>query len=242
MKRKKEQSVIDGFFNYLRRRVEDRERKFVKCSMDGMDSVLGADYIFSDNTHFLLTEFKFDVSDLIKEAEKHRRLNLCQNLDLDDLKAQKSLQCHYIAWSKKIPDNKRRIYFNQYKPEICNQTIFGADSSLYNIQPDDRMQKTANIIIDEFLEHKIGASFQLFDDYVSWLISLEGDQGDSGVEILIDDPESDECDLQGFDSLKELKEWLDKHSPKPEIKPDPEPKPKKPKGPEDDNSGPSFGM
>lgn len=240
MKRKKEQSVIDGFFNFLRRRVEKKERQFVKCSMDGMDTVLGADYIFSDNTTFLLTEFKFDKSDLIKEAEKPRRLNLCRKLDIDILKLQQSLRCHYIAWSEVIPENRRRIYFNPYQPEICNRTIFGTDSGLKNMLANHKNKKPASEIIDCFIAHEIGASFDLFDSYVTWLISLEGEDG-SAVEILIDDPESDECDLQGFDSLKELKLWLDKHTPKPEPKPAPKKK-VKPKDPEDKNNGPSFGM
>ena len=234
MRRSKEQSLIDGFFNHLRKYVESEHRQFVKCSMDGFDTVLGADYIFSDNVRFLMTEFKYDEKDLKKESTKPRRLTLCKKLDEDVLKAQQSLRCHYIAWSKALPENKRRLYFNQYKPQICNQDIWGSQSELKNKEPKENLKRTSKDIIMSFVNNYLGVSFEEFDHYISWLLSLNGDD-DSGVEILIDDPDSDELDFQGFDSLQQLKDWLDLHAPKLEISYAPE-------DPEPEDNGPKFEM
>jgi hypothetical protein len=234
LRRSKEQSLIDGFFNHLRKYVESEHRKFVKCSMDGFDAVLGADYIFSDNVRFLMTEFKYDEADLKKESDKPRRLKLCKILDHDVLKSQQSLRCHYIAWSRALPENKRRLYFNQYQPQICNQVIWGVESELKNTEPNEESQRSSRSIIMSFVNNDLGVPFKLFDHYVSWLISLNGDD-DSGVEILIDDPDSDELDYQGFDSLQQLKDWLDLHAPKPEQTNEPD-------DPEPENNGPRFRM
>lgn len=205
--------------------------------MDGFDTVLGADYIFSDNVRFLMTEFKYDETDLKKESDKPRRLILCKKLDEDVLKAQQSLSCHYIAWSKALPKNKRRLYFNQYKTQICNQAIWGSESELKNKESNDESQRTSKSIIMSFVNKELGVSFELFDHYVSWLISINGG-GDSGVEILIDDPDSDELDYQGFDSLQQLKDWLDLHAPKLEQTNEPE----EPEDPEPEDNDPKFKM
>ncbi|GAA80738.1 hypothetical protein P20495_3253 [Pseudoalteromonas sp. BSi20495] len=181
-----------------------------------------------------MTEFKYDEKDLIKESDKHRRLKLCKKLDEDVLKAQQSLDCHYIAWSKSLPENKRRLYFNQYKLQICNQAVWGSKSELKGKEPNDERQRTSKDFIMSFLNKDLGVSFKLFDHYVSWLISLNGDD-DSAVEILIDDPDSDELDYQGFDSLQQLKDWLDLHAPKLEQTNEPD-------APEPEDDGPKFRM
>ena len=200
--------------------------------MDGMDTLLGADYIFSDNIRFLMTEFKYDKNNLKKEADKPRRLKLCKYLDSDAYRAIDSIHCHYIAWSISLPENKKRLYFNQYKPQICNQEIFGAESNLENLMVDNSCMRTSKRMISEFINHEVGVSFKQFDDYVSWLLSID-DSGASGVEILIDDPDNDECDFLVFESLPKLKVWLDRYSPQPkqEIESDDS----EPEGP-----GPSF--
>ena len=186
MGRQKEQSLIDAFFNHLRRHVEGKHRQFVNCSMDGMDTILGADYIFSDNIRFLMTEFKYDKNNLKKEADvKPRRLKLCKYLDSDAYKAKDSIDCHYIAWSISLSEGKRRLLFNQYKPQICNQEIFGTESNLESLMVDDSCMRTTKRMISEFLNHEVGVPFEQFDNYVTWLLSID-DSGASGVEILIE--------------------------------------------------------
>ncbi|QDC95466.1 hypothetical protein [Vibrio furnissii] len=212
MKRKKEQSAIDGFFKHFHRAAEKMNRRAVNCSMDGMDTILGADYIFTDNVTFALTEFKHDEKDLKSEAEKHRRESLCIALDSDVIKANLANQCHYISWTKKTEELRRVIYFNKYKHQICNRTIFGDESNLKNDKPSVKPMP-AREFISLFLQHKIGTNFELFNHYVEWL--LEREEEDSGVEILLDDPDDENCGLIEFESLSELRGWLSKYTPTP---------------------------
>lgn len=78
MQKKHEQSIIDGFFNTFFKIAKNNNKHLIRCSMDGQDSILGGDYIFTNNTKFVLTEFKFERSNLSSENKKPKRLNLCQ--------------------------------------------------------------------------------------------------------------------------------------------------------------------
>ena len=212
MKRKKEQSAIDGFFKNFHAAAERINRKAVNCSMDGMDTILGADYIFTDNISFALTEFKHDEKDLKSEAEKHRRENLCMSLDSDVEKAKLSNRCHYISWTKSNQEGRRSIYFNEYKHQICNREVFGTESNLKDQAPTKK-PIPAKEFIDSFFTQQAGTNYKLFNLYIEWLLDIEGD--DSGVEILIDDPTDENCGLIEFESLSELKDWLNKYIPTP---------------------------
>ena len=212
MKRRKEQSAIDGFFKHFHAAAAKKDRNAVNCSMDGMDTILGADYIFTDNVSFALTEFKYDETDLKSEAEKHRRETLCLALDSDVAKANLANRCHYISWTKRIKEGRRVIYFNKYKHQICNREIFGKESNLKDQVPTKK-PIPAKKFIESFLDHEVGTTYELFNFYVEWLLDMEGD--DSGVEILIDDPTDENCGLIEFESLSELKGWLNKYIPIP---------------------------
>lgn len=212
MKRKKEQSAIDGFFKHFHAAASKKNRKAVNCSMDGMDTILGADYIFTDNVKFALTEFKFDETDLKSEAEKHRRKSLCIALDADVARANLANRCHYISWTKRAEERRRVIYFNKYKHQICNREVFGDECELKDCEPSAK-PIPAREFISLFLQHKVGANFKLFNFYVEWL--LEREEEDSGVEILLDDPEDENCGLIEFESLSKLRDWLNKYIPTP---------------------------
>jgi len=212
MKRKKEQSAIDGFFKHFHAAAVKKDRKAINCSMDGMDTILGADYIFTDNVTFALTEFKYDETDLKSEAGKHRRKSLCLALDADVAKANLANRCHYISWTKQKAKGRRVIYFNKYKPQICNREVFGDESKLKDSEPSIK-PLPARDFINLFLDHEIGTNFKLFNFYVEWLLDMEG--GDSGVEILIDDSTDENCGLIEFESLSQLRGWLNKYMPVP---------------------------
>jgi len=207
VKKKHEQSIIDAFFNHFKRIAKKRyNRQVTHCSMDGQDSSLGADYLFTDNTRFILAEFKYREQDLSSEKRKPRMLRMCLLLDKDTTRKKQSLCCHYISWSA-LP----KINFNQYYLEICNKNIFGNDD-LKNECPDKSTRKSADQVIDAFLTQKIGAEYDLFKKYTEWLLKID-DNGESGVEIILDNPDSQELQLLDFKSIQSLKKWLDSNSP-----------------------------
>jgi hypothetical protein len=119
MRRKHEQSVIDAFSNYFLKVGHQLGRQTNRFSLDGQDSVLGGDYIFTSNTNFALVEFKYEKGDLKAEGDKRLRKLLCEKLDADEARLSQSLQCHFIAWSQKYI--ARNIYFNKYHAEICTR-------------------------------------------------------------------------------------------------------------------------
>ncbi len=133
MQKRHEQSVIDGFFNTFYKIAEKNNKQLIRCSMDGQDSILGGDYIFTNNTKFVLTEFKYERSNLSSENKKPKRLNLCQKLDNENLYKNLSLKGHFIAWSEM--KHVRKVFFNPYYSQICNRSIFGENSNLKLTNP-----------------------------------------------------------------------------------------------------------
>ncbi|MBN8411127.1 hypothetical protein [Halomonas litopenaei] len=83
MLRSHEQSIIDSFFDYFKMVVEDRGENLTRFSTDGQDSILGGDYIFTNSTKFVLTEFKYKEKGIKLEGKKERMLTLCIELDKD---------------------------------------------------------------------------------------------------------------------------------------------------------------
>jgi hypothetical protein len=123
MRKKHEQSVIDSFANYFLSKGRLLGKQVNRLSVDGQDSLLGADYIFTATTNFALVEFKYEENDLKSEGTKALRLKLCRMLDQNDLRLEQSLQCHFVAWSNKQQEI-RQVFFNKYRTEICNKEIF----------------------------------------------------------------------------------------------------------------------
>ncbi|WP_146184888.1 hypothetical protein [Aeromonas sp. HMWF015] len=132
-------------------------------------------------------------------------------LDSEKVRLNQSLQCHYIAWSKK-QNERRNVVFNKYYPEICNKMIFPS-STLRNTTPETSSRVSADNLIDQFLDGSIGSSFEVFNRYVNWLLSIGGKQGTS-VEVMLDNPDSNELDILEFSSLELLNNWLVKNRPR----------------------------
>lgn len=212
MKKKHETSTINGFFDRFKSIAGKHGRELTRCSTDGQDSILGADYVFTNNTKFVLTEFKYEENDLHSEKIKSRRLRLCKLLDKDAVRLRQSLKCHYIAWS--VKKHTRTIQFNKYYHEICNAAVFGNNSNLLNDTPDYKERISADSLIEDFLSDQIGANYKLFEVYTNWLLDIEGKSGD-GIELMLNNPDSDQLELLDFNSVRELKIWLDQNKPKP---------------------------
>lgn len=211
MKRKHEQSVIDSFSRYMERSASDSGRQVTRCSLDGQDTVLGADYIFTNHTKILMVEFKYEKSDIEHEAKKPRRLKLCRILDAEDIRRKLSLQCHYVAWSEVIEIDlakKRGVNFNAYYAEVCNQAIFGKSSGLMRERAHDGLMLKAQHLVEDFLSGGLGTDFVNFERYTDWLMSLEG-SGEAGIELIVDHPDRGELLLMEFSSVGDLKTWLD---------------------------------
>ncbi|MCZ0746694.1 hypothetical protein [Vibrio parahaemolyticus] len=210
MRRKHEQSIIDAFSNYFLKKGQSRGKTTNRLSLDGQDSILGADYIFTENSNFALVEFKYEDYDLKAEGDKELRSTLCTMLDSEVVRRNQSLQCHYIAWSRKQQE-RRGVLFNKYYPEICNKAIFPR-MSLRNTTPDISSRVSAANLVDQFLDGSAGASFEVFNRYVNWLLSIGGKQG-TGVEVMLDNPDSNELDILEFSSLELLNNWLIQNRP-----------------------------
>jgi hypothetical protein len=126
-------------------------------------------------------------------------------LDSDINRRNQSLQCHYIAWSNKQQE-RRGILFNKYYPEICNKAIFPL-SKLRNLNPDSSSRISADNLVNEFLNGSVGSTFEVFNRYVNWLLSIGGKEG-TGVEVMLDNPDSNELEILEFSSLNLLNNWL----------------------------------
>jgi hypothetical protein len=220
-----EQSIIDGFFDHFKEIATGRGEQLTRCSTDGHDSVLGGDYILTDNTVFVLTEFKYEAGNIKSERRKDRRLNLCNHLEQDTQRLQQSLKCHYIGWSTK--KHNRDVEFNKYYDEVCNKQVFNSSATLLQAAPNFRERVKADGFIDNFLNNKIGASYKLFEVYVNWLLSLE-EGGAASVELITRDPRSKTMKMIDFESIYDLKVWLDYNKPKPKSTPPPPSNPFRP--------------
>lgn len=211
MLKKHEQSMIDGFSNFIERKAKAAGRQITHCSFDGQDSIVGADYVFTNHTNFLMVEFKYEESDLKREGLKPRRLHLCRILDDHDDWRELSSQCHYVAWTealKPVSQRKRFVNFNGYYDEICNRSVFGEHSDLKRDVPFGDFKVKAGRLADDFLSGELGIDFPRFERYTDWLTSLEG-SGSSGIELMVDDHTEDELILLDFPSVGSLKSWLD---------------------------------
>ncbi|MEZ8018550.1 MULTISPECIES: hypothetical protein [unclassified Vibrio] len=221
MEKKHEQSIIDGFFDHFKEVAIEKGEKLTRCSSDGQDSLLGGDYIFTNNTMFVLAEFKYEESDIKTENKKARRLNLCVQLDEDSRRLQQSLQCHYIGWSTK--SNGRTVEFNKYYYEVCNTSVFSKFVPLKQSAANYKERKKADKLIDDFLNGEIGASYKVFEVYIDWLLALEEDSN-SGVELITRDPYSKTMKMIDFKSVYDLKVWLDYNKPAPKVSSKPAPR------------------
>ncbi|WP_432380614.1 hypothetical protein [Duganella sp. P38] len=211
IRKKHEQSIIDGFSNRFKVNALARGRSVTKCSLDGQDVELGSDYLFTDSSRFMLVEFKFEVDGLKTEGTKHRRKKMCLKLDADSEIRARSLRCHYIAWT--VKNGARTMSFNQYYPEICNKDIFGPDVNLLKNSANKTSRLSADSIMNDFLDQSLGDNFYSFKSYVQWLKMIEEDN--DPIELLLDNPDSHQLEFLEFNSLVDLKTWLERQNFKP---------------------------
>ncbi|MBW3199590.1 hypothetical protein [Marinobacter nauticus] len=219
MRRKHEQSIIDAFSNYFLKVGRQRGRQTNRFSLDGQDSVLGGDYIFTANTNFALVEFKYEKRDLKAEGDKRLRKLLCEKLDADKVRLSQSLQCHFIAWSQK--EMARNIYFNKYHPEICTREIF-PQAELHQKQSDPSSRIRAEQMVSSFLNAELGTNFRTFRQYTQWLLSI-GETGEGGVELMLDNPDSNDLEILEFSNLDLVNDWLVQNGPSSTPSPSPGP-------------------
>lgn len=180
--------------------------------MDGQDAIYGGDYIFTDNTRFMLVEFKYEIDDLGSEKKKPRRLTLCTSLKREEFYKKISLKCHYIAWSDLGKHQSRTVLFERYYLQICNQNIFGPMSDLSNTTPDISKSKNANALFDSFLDRDVGATYYEFKTYTNWVSGLSKSGGVTEMELILDDPSSNQLKLLEFSSIQQFKLWMEYHS------------------------------
>ena len=216
MKKKHEQSIIDAFSNYFLSQGREYGRQTYRLSVDGQDSLLGADYIFTSNSKFALIEFKYESKDILAEGKKELREKMCLLLDQSPLRLRQSLKCHYIAWSELV--ETRKVHFNMYHPEVCNLKIF-PDSKISAPQPNTDYRLYAEELVDQFLNGAIGNEYETFSSYTKWLLNIAGSEGGS-IEVMLDNPDSNQLDILDFKSLDLLNDWLinNRPNPKPEFK------------------------
>ena len=220
MKKKHEQSIIDAFSNYFLKQGKEHGRQAHRLSVDGQDSLLGADYIFTSNSKFALVEFKYELKDILAEGKKDLRETMCLLLDKTPPRLKQSLECHYIAWSELA--QTRKIHFNKYHPEVCNSKTFPG-SGLSAPQPNKDYRLRAEELVDKFLNGAIGSEYETFRKYTNWLLNIAGSQSE-GIEVMLDNPDSNQLDILDFKNLDLLNDWLIKNRPefKPEFEiPDP---------------------
>lgn len=70
----------------------------------------------------------------------------------------------------------------------------------------------AELLIRHFLNGTVGAHFNIFKQYIDWLLVL-GETGDGGIELLVDNPDSDRLEMLEFSDLNMLNDWLIKNDP-----------------------------
>lgn len=214
LRRKHEQSIIDGFFDQFKNFAEQNGRKLFRCSLDGQDTLTGADYLFTQTTWFALVEFKYEESDIAAEKTKPLRLELCQALDNVANRLRQHNSCHFIAWSSNSP---RTVLLNIYRNEVCHQQLWGADSQLQLPQPDTAKRILADDFMVDFFQQKnnAGASFDEFNYYLKWLLQISGgngnEDGDGELELLLCDSVDNRCVFHEFSSVRALKNWFDTH-------------------------------
>ncbi|HHG3247567.1 TPA: hypothetical protein ACPVXZ_004807 [Vibrio parahaemolyticus] len=215
MRRRHEQSIIDRFSEFFLEQGRSLGRDVNRFSLDGQDTELGADYIFNSGTRFTLVEFKYEERDILSEGSKPLRELLCVRLDSEQRRKLQSLNCHYISWSQRVL-NTRQVMFNKYYPEVCNTTVFSAD--MRHVCPDTSSRESAMGLVEQFLNGNIGSDFSEFQNYTDWLMTLAGKEG-TGVEVMMDNPASNELALLEFSNLSALNDYLVRNRPAPSVAP-----------------------
>lgn len=184
--------------------MENFGEKVHKLSLDGQDSNLLADYIFTSGTMFALIEFKYEEKNISNEKDKPHSKNICISLDNEENRKLQSLRCHYIGWSSS-DGHMNEIFVNEYYKAVCNRQVFkaGVDQEY----PYMSTKLRVNELVQKFLDGDIGTIFEDFDDYTSWLMENAG-KGGQEIEVILNNPNKDESYFITCKSLKELHKFL----------------------------------
>jgi hypothetical protein len=203
-----EQSTIDGFVEYARMVSRHRKHKFIPASLDGQDNLLNADYLFSNTTKFILTEFKYNKTSIKLERKKKNCQNMCLKLDNDIINKLKHDECHYIAWNEST-NNEYHIFLNNYFNEVCNQTNLNNDS-LRELEPIVFTRINVEKFINNFFDNRLGLNFDEFDLYIQWLLDYSDPTGSGQIELLINNSTIDKFSMLRFKSIGHLLKWIKK--------------------------------
>ena len=172
MGRQHEQSLIDGFLEWLRKIALKRNKKCITPSLDGQDREVCADYLITDSMVFILVEFKYQERNIATEKTKSLSKILCKEL-LKNVEMKKIHQlCHFIAWGKGFRE-KIIVLFNTYFNEVCNKKIF--ENCFYNLPPQPLINErfNQNRFADCLFLSKFGVRYEKFQKYVDWLLQLK---------------------------------------------------------------------
>ena len=224
LRRRHEQSVIDAFFDRFKEAAVKNESRFFRCSLDGQDTLAGADYLITESTWFAMVEFKYEEPQIADENTKPRRRALCKALDTDGSRLSQHVSCHFIGWSTPSP---RTVLLNIYRHEVCHQALWPSQSGLLLAKPETKTRIEADKFMLNFfnLDDSAGSSFENFDNYLTWLLGMDGGNGSTGIELLLYNPGDSQCVFHDFSSLAALKSWLDNNRPEPTRSPSFEPSP-----------------
>ncbi|RAS31916.1 hypothetical protein [Paraburkholderia bryophila] len=206
-----EQAVIDGFNTFMRIEAGKRQGNFRHIALDGQDRHVLADYILTNESTFTLVEFKYTLSQLASEEKKDKAAILCEQLAFTrSMRARHDL-CHFIAWMH-LPE--RRPSVNIYRKEICNRQILGRNCELEPEFPAAKSRVSAVEFARSFFEEPTARTLPIdeFELYVKWLCSLGG-RNASGLELLVGDENSGNCDLMEFESVRLLYDWFQSRRP-----------------------------
>ncbi len=210
--RKHEQSLADRFNNYLARKASLKGIAVEAFSLDGQDSLVGADYVLADSHRFALVEFKYTQHDLVSEAHKPRRLTLCYGLQMYADMRQLHDQCHFVAWSD-YPSMECKV--NIYRLEVCNRRVFGSECDL----PDEFGDVSKRIDADQFSNDFLGPlgirslSLEDFETYLTWVLESTSSATTSTFELIAFDPDAQNLVLAPLTSLRAAQDWIQRNRP-----------------------------
>ena len=202
-----EQAVIYGFNRFFEQQALLSGKNFRSFPLDGQDSLVGADYLLTDESRFCLVEFKNSQREISTEKKKERMLKLCQLLEQNNQMANLHDQCHFIAWNQ---TQEMMVKMNIYRKEVCNSKIFGKECGLKNTQSDANYQVWAKQFTTDFFENNSRRNLSLndFEIYLEWLLLTVSGRNRSTLELITYDDQADNCLLVEFESVRSVYNWF----------------------------------
>lgn len=216
MNKKHEQSYADIFNLKLQKKLGPD--KFHAFSVDGQDRDAACDYVITASDRFAIIEFKWQETDLPSEADKERRLGLCEELETNAEMTLLHDKCHFISWSD---SDSGKSQTNIYRKEICTQGIFGTNCSLSSIEAATESRVGIGKFARKFFEKGTWSlTLPDFETYLAWVMTETSKSNSSTVELLAYRETSNDVFTFRLKSLSEVKAWVKtyKVGPKPKSK------------------------